>query len=29
VTSIEFVNVEQTVLANNKCTCNAGDDQPY
>ncbi|GAA1623992.1 hypothetical protein GCM10009679_31190 [Saccharothrix algeriensis] len=29
VTAIEFVNVEKTVLAGNKCSCNAGDDAPY
>jgi hypothetical protein len=26
---IEFVNVEETVLAVNKCNCNASDDNPY
>ncbi|RKE07824.1 hypothetical protein C8E86_2660 [Catellatospora citrea] len=29
VTEIEFVNVEQTVLAANKCNCNSSDDNPY
>jgi hypothetical protein len=29
VTKIEFVNLEATVLAGNKCSCNAGDDAPY
>ena len=29
VTRIEFVNVEQTILSNNKCSCNAGDDNAY
>ena len=29
LTEIEFVNVEETVLSANKCSCNASDDNPY
>jgi hypothetical protein len=29
VTEVEFVDLEDDVLAANKCSCNAGDDQPY
>jgi len=29
LTETEFVNVEETVLSANKCSCNASDDNPY
>jgi hypothetical protein len=29
LTEIEFVNMEETVLSANKCSCAASDDNPY
>jgi hypothetical protein len=29
MTEVEFVNVEETVLSANKCSCAASDDNPY
>ncbi len=29
LTDIEFVNVEETVLSANRCSCSSGDDAPY
>jgi hypothetical protein len=29
LTGVQFVNLEESILSANKCSCSASDDNPY